>query len=172
MKRALTLFQNTLTPYVRMIEPQLIQIIRKQFVLEWTGIHGAPHWARVRENGLRLAGSTGADPRVIELFAFLHDSRRMNDGYDPMHGQRAADFARMLALEEIEIDSVALELLVESCQRHSAGQMEGDITVLTCWDADRLDLGRVGIKPDPNLLCTEAARMPETLEWAYRRSVV
>ena len=155
-----------------MIESRLIQIIRTQFALEWTGIHGAPHWARVRENGLRLAESTGADPKVVELFAFLHDSRRLNDGHDPMHGQRAADFARMLAQEEIEIDSIALELLVESCQGHSAGQMEGDITVLTCWDADRLDLGRVGIRPDPNLLCTEAARMPEMLEWAYRRSIL
>lgn len=28
---------------------------------------------------------------------------------------------------------------------HSDGYTEGDITVQVCWDADRLDLGRVGI---------------------------
>jgi uncharacterized protein len=49
--------------------------------------------------------------------------------------------------------------------------MEGDVTVLTCWDADRLDLGRVGIRPDPTYLCTAAARDTDMLTWSYRRSV-
>jgi hypothetical protein len=30
-------------------------VIRNQFALNWRGLHGAPHWARVRQNGLRLA---------------------------------------------------------------------------------------------------------------------
>ena len=30
---------------------------------------------------------------------------------------------------------------------------------------------RVGIKPHPNRLCTEAARDPAMLEWAYHRSL-
>lgn len=29
-----------------------------------------------------------------------------------------------------------------------------EILVITCRDADRLDLGRVGIRPDPERLCT------------------
>jgi uncharacterized protein len=33
-----------------------------------------------------------------------------------------------------------------------------NITVQTCWDADRLDLGRVGIKPDPKRLFTEEGK--------------
>jgi uncharacterized protein len=45
------------------------------------------------------------------------------------------------------------------------------MTVLTCWDADRLDLGRVGIKPNPHRLCTAAARDPMMIEWAYKRSI-
>jgi uncharacterized protein len=65
--------------------PELIQLIREQFVLEWDGIHGAPHWAHVRENGLRLAEVTGAKRNVIKLFALLHDSRRRHDGADPHH---------------------------------------------------------------------------------------
>ncbi len=48
--------------------------------------------------------------------------------------------------------------------------MEGDVTVRTCWDADRLDLGQVEIRPDRRYLCTEAARDPEVLAWAYCRS--
>lgn len=154
-----------------MIDQELVRLIRRQFALEWTGIHGAPHWTRVRENGLRLAEATGAKPNVVELFAFLHDSRRLNDGYDPEHGLRAAVFARTLAGSAFELEAADLELLATACEGHSDGLKEGDITVLTCWDADRLDLGRVGIRPDPNRLCTQVAREPVILEWAYRRSL-
>jgi hypothetical protein len=48
--------------------------------------------------------------------------------------------------------------------------LAGEITVQTCWDADWLDLGRVGIMPDPRYLCTIAAKQPEFLNWAYERS--
>ena len=154
-----------------MINKELVRIIRDQFALEWTGIHGAPHWSRVRENGLRLSEMTGANPKVVELFAFLHDSRRLNEGHDPGHGSRAAVFAQMLAGTVFELDTSELSCLMTACHGHSDGMTVGDITVLTCWDADRLDLGRVGIKPRPHRLCTEAARDPVILEWAYRRSV-
>jgi uncharacterized protein len=149
----------------------LIHIIRKQFALNWKGLHGAPHWARVRENGLRLAETTGANTEVIELFAFLHDSRRLNDDSDYEHGKRAAMFAQALASSSFELAPSDLEDLLTACRGHSDGLRQGNITVLTSWDADRLDLGRVGIKPHPNRLCTEAARDPAMIEWAYKRSV-
>jgi uncharacterized protein len=47
---------------------------------------------------------------------------------------------------------------------------EADVTVQTCWDADRLDLGRIGIKPEPRFLCTAAAQDPALIEWALLRS--
>jgi uncharacterized protein len=153
------------------IRRELIQIIRKQFALNWKGLHGAPHWARVRENGLRLAETTGAKTEVVELFAFLHDSRRLNDDSDYEHGKRAAMFAHALAGSEFELAPSDLEDLLTACRGHSDGLRQGNITVLTCWDADRLDLGRVGIKPHPNYLCTDAARDPAMLEWAYKRSI-
>jgi uncharacterized protein len=40
----------------------------------------------------------------------------------------------------------------------------------TCWDADRLDLGRVVIVLDPRHLCTAAAKGPEVLTWSDERS--
>jgi len=81
------------------IPQPLITLLRSRFRLDWHGIHGAPHWARVRRNGLLLAerSAPGASTRVIELFAFLHDSCRHDDGYDPLHGQRAADSIAELA---------------------------------------------------------------------------
>tara|TARA_B100000315_G_scaffold79959_1_gene73252 strand:- start:616 stop:768 length:153 start_codon:yes stop_codon:yes gene_type:complete len=33
-----------------------------------------------------------------------------------------------------------------------------DITIATCWDADRLDLGRVGADPNPKYLFSDEAK--------------
>jgi len=45
-----------------------------------------------------------------------------------------------------------------------------DLTIQTCFDSDRLDLGRVGTRPDPALLCTEAAKTRKMIDWAMKRS--
>jgi uncharacterized protein len=54
---------------------------------------------------------------------------------------------------------------------HTDGMVAADPTTQTCWDADRLDLGRVGIRPNAELLCTPAARAPQIIEWAWQRSL-
>lgn len=154
-----------------MIDPRMIQHIKSQLALSWNGIHGINHWVRVRENGLKLAQLTGARADIVELFAFIHDSQRENDSYDPEHGLRAAQFARELFATEFYLDTPGLELLTAACEDHSNGKTTGDITVLTCWDADRLDLGRVGIKPRAKFLCTNQAKSPTIINWAYKRSV-
>jgi uncharacterized protein len=153
------------------ISSKLIQLLRKEFVLDWGGIHGAPHWARVKQNGLRLCEFTGANPRVVEAFAFLHDSKRLSDGYDPLHGQRAANFVQSLTASALNLSSDEVNALIKACEGHSCGVMFADVTVRTCWDADRLDLGRGGIRPDPARLCTEAARDPSLINWAFTRSI-
>ena len=61
-------------------------------------------------------------------------------------------------------------LLHRACHGHTHDRTHPDVTVQTCWDADRLDLGRVGITPIPSRLCTEAARRPETIRWADGRA--
>ena len=55
------------------IVPPLIQAIHHQYQLPWFGLHGVTHWARVYENGLRLAPATGADEQILLLFALFHD---------------------------------------------------------------------------------------------------
>jgi uncharacterized protein len=152
------------------VSENLIVAIRKEYVLPWNGRHGISHWARVRENGLRLAEKTGADPRVVELFAYLHDSKRRNERTDPGHGARAAEFVRTLQGALIDLSEENLELLVYACAYHTDGLTEADVTVQTCWDADRLDLGRVGIRPQARYLCTSAARDAEVIKWAFARS--
>lgn len=154
-----------------MISEELLQAIREQYRLDWQGIHGYNHMLRVYDNGVRLAGRTGARREVVELFAFLHDSQRRNDSRDPEHGARAAEFASSLNGSLINLDEVSLRLLEYACGRHTEGLTHGDVTVLTCWDADRLDLGRAGIAPRPEKLCTDAAKSSQMIAWAYERSL-
>lgn len=153
-----------------LVAPDLMAEIRDGFALSLDGIHGESHWARVCENGLLLAERTGADPQVVEFFAYLHDSQRLNDGADREHGQRAADYVRALGPRLAPLSESQIETLAYACHYHTAGLIEAELTVQVCWDADRLDLGRVGITPHPARLCTPAAREPEVIEWALRRS--
>jgi len=155
----------------RALRRAVMRVVREQFGLEWRGIHGVPHWARVRWNGLAMARVNGARLDVVELFALLHDSRRLHDGRDREHGARGADFTLQLNSELLRLDRPGLEMLTYAVRHHSDGLIEADVTVQTCWDADRLDLGRVGIVPRPDKLCTAQARDPVLLERAYRRSV-
>ena len=136
----------------------LIRAIRDQYVLKWNGIHGWDHWMKVHENGLLLAREIGADLRVIELFALLHDSCRRNDGLDPEHGPRAADFTLNLNGQFFTLEKPAMETLILAIRDHTAGYVHEDPTVCVCWDADRLELPRVGIPTHPDFLGTEAAR--------------
>ena len=121
-------------------------------------------------NGLRLARENGANLQVVELFAFLHDARRQDDGRDRAHGQRAAELVAELDGRFFELSSSERLLLETACREHSDGGLRADVTVQTCWDADRLDLGRIGIRPAPERLCTPQARRREFIQDCYRRS--
>ena len=41
--------------------------------------------------------------------------------------------------------------------------MHPDATIAVCWDSDRLNLWRIGVRPDPALLSTAPARRPEII---------
>jgi uncharacterized protein len=153
-----------------MISKVLLAEVRSGFALRLDGLHGEAHWDRVCENGLFLAERTGADVDVVELFAYLHDAKRLNDGWDKEHGLRAAQYVRRLGGALLMLSDRQLDLLAHACAHHSEGLTEADVTVQTCWDADRLDLGRIDIKPEPRFLCTPAARDPAMIKWAFRKS--
>jgi uncharacterized protein len=150
----------------------VVDAVLQGYALPLDGDHGVVHWARVYENGVRLAEETGASVEVVSLFAVLHDSRRLNEGGDPLHGLRAAEFAVGLREIVFDLDDHAFARLVRACSGHTRERTHPDVTVQTCWDADRLDLGRVGITPSPGRLCTAAARRPETLKWADGRAAL
>lgn len=150
--------------------PLVLRTVLEQYVLPLNGDHGVAHWARVLENGLRLSQETGANPEVVQLFAVLHDSRRQNEVTDPEHGPRAAEFAMELRGHVFDLNDHAFGLLYKACHGHTHERTHPDLTIQTCWDSDRLDLGRVGITPHPTRLCSDAARRPETIKWADGRA--
>ena len=163
---------DLLADTTRLVTPALMAAVRAQYRLEWHGVHGAAHWGRVLDNALALVPETGARADVVTLFAVLHDACRHNDRRDPEHGPRAAVFARGLHTAGVfALDAAGLDLLAAACHGHTSDHTHPDATVRTCYDADRLDLSRCGITPDPRFLCTDAARTPERIAWATTRSL-
>ena len=116
------------------------------------------------KTGFGLAEETGANIEVVQLFAILHDSQRVNEGGDPDHGPRAAAFALDLRGLLFDLPDHEFRLLHRACAGHTHERTHPNVTIQTCWDADRLDLGRVGITPHPSCLCTDAAKRPDILK--------
>ena len=147
-----------------------LDFLTHQYQLSHNGAHGVEHWLRVLINGRLIAAQSGADIEVVEHFALLHDVQRQDDHRDIQHGNRAADFAASLLGDWIHLNSTQVYQLTEACRYHSMGRLSKDVTIQTCWDADRLDLGRVGEKPNPTYLGTKAARDTEFIKAALHRS--
>ncbi len=152
------------------ISTELIKTILSTYDLPWNGIHGLSHWARVMDNGLRLAEQNGADKEIVALFAVFHDCRRQNESRDDGHGKRGGDLAYALRGNLVTLNDTRFDQFYYACAYHTAGKTEADITVRTCWDSDRLDLNRVKITTDPKKLCTVEAKTPQILNWASKRA--
>ena len=122
------------------------------------GLHGIEHWDRVYANG-QLLMTTEVNRLVIGLFAYFHDCCRENGGWDVEHGPRAAAFidtVRNTLL--VDVSDEEIHLLKEACRLHTTADRTGNPTIDACFDADRLDLGRVGITPDPARMATEKGK--------------
>jgi|SRR5678815_1071610 len=137
---------------------KLWQLVTNQFHAAVYSVHGPDHWRRVERNGLLLATRTGADIAVVRLFALFHDSRRENDGCDEGHGARGAEYAASLRGSAYELEVDRFELLHYACAWHTDGKHHDNPTIATCWDADRLDLGRVGVIPHAAFMSTRFGR--------------
>lgn len=92
------------------------------------------------------------------------------------HGLMARDRDNAMAQKEkclcpaIRQDDRDFDHLVQAMEGHTGGARPGNVTIATCWDAGRLDIVRVGVRPDPDRLFTQAAREPHMLACAYDRS--
>lgn len=141
---------------------------RLEQIIQWSKehtkaspLHGEVHWHRVGKNGRLLCddqdllvaqGLETEHPnrKVVTYFAYLHDSCRLDDGYDTEHGPRAAETIceiRSTLLSDLTDEEFLL--LQRAIREHTSSPTTDNITINICLDSDRLDLGRVGVKPDP-----------------------
>jgi uncharacterized protein len=150
---------------------RIVQSILSEYRLNLRGTHGAWHWLRVRSNGLALAEATpAADREVVELFALLHDSQRFDEYEDIEHGKRAAEFVERLSAEGvITLGQARLKTLMKACAGHTIEVRSTDPTIGCCYDADRLDLSRLGDAPDDRFMSTVASADPELRRLAWGR---
>ncbi|PYE51997.1 hypothetical protein [Deinococcus yavapaiensis] len=137
----------------------VLEILAREFPLGPRSLHGPElHWRNVERFGVALARRTpSADERVVRWFSIFHDCQRDNEYHDPQHGARGAARAREMHAA-LDLTSAQLDTLVYACTHHTDGTTSSDPTIGACWDADRLDLPRVGYTLDVRYLSTPAAR--------------
>ncbi len=119
-------------------------------------IHGMPHLRQVALTAGRLAVLVGCDVESAVVAGFLHDCARVHDGGGNRHAHDSAVLARRLL--KTFYPHLDAPRLCEAIARHADGRTTDDPLAACLWDADRLDLCRLGIEADPRLLSTRAAR--------------
>lgn len=165
--------------------PDLIRHLER-FARFPSTVHGPGHWARVCRFGACLAEREGLSPaaaRAVEVFAWTHDLAREDDGAGREHAVAGATHLDEVAAElfpdlsplQLSIVRVAIELHSDGMtarEAHERGLLdpvfeidpggspdEQTIATIGCaWDADRLDLQRFGIRPEPALMSTRSCR--------------
>ena len=145
------------TQGVLMINENVLKLLERESLLFNSPIHGVKHWQTVERNAHYLANFNKADIEVLSYFAYFHDCMRGNEHRDKGHGPRAASFAKQHR-DLIPLNDTQFKQLTNACKGHTYGERPECITINTCWDADRLDLLRVGIMPDANRLHNKEAK--------------
>ena len=94
---------------------------------------------------------------MVYLFALFHDCKRENDHRDLEHGPRAERYLRSIR-DWVDLSDERFENLCLACATHTLGTKAKNVTVATCWDSDRLEIGQVGFIPDEKFMSTEEAK--------------
>lgn len=158
-----------------MTPAQIIAALRP-YVRFDSALHGPAHWAHVHRFGAALADRLDLPPEgrvCVELFAWLHDLARKDDEAGAQHAvDGAAQIEAILPVIADPLTPAQIETIRVAVRHHSDGMVSGrageagvfahidwprDLVVATvgcCWDADRLDLPRVGMTPSDRFMST------------------
>lgn len=150
----------------------------------WTldEMHGLPHWQKVERNAIVLSLEvvdntvrfrTDVNLKVVRHFAYLHDKCRLDNGTDLEHGVRSAEMLpsiRNTILKDFTDEEFSL--LEQACRYHTTKRRTGVPTIDVCFDADRLDLGRVGIVPNPKKMATPQGAYYASSFWHWENSAL
>lgn len=137
--------------FLDIVPLKIIKKITDEFFIKDSSIHGVYHWSRVFYYGNLLSNLNDLDKENIAFFSVFHDSKRFNDGYDPEHGIRGAEFFKTFD-KIINIKKEQKEVIYEACKIHNYEKQSDNLAVGICLDADRHDLWRVGIIPQNEYL--------------------
>lgn len=142
------------------------------------GIHGLAHACRVLVWADRLANEATAageqvDVEVVRWAAALHDVGRHDDGRDPDHGKRSAEW--LIAHPQLtcqDLSPAQREVVAYCCRWHvppdgAAPELIPELRILK--DADGLDRVRIN-RLDPALLRSDVARALEPAAWDLFRA--
>ena len=143
----------------RILYPAWLRRLKRFCLGHWDSslgqMHGPEHWERVRVFAHLLSPKDGIDFMVTDAFAYLHDVERHDNLEDPQHGPRAAALVRRIRRTYLRyLNDSQVALLCKACEQHTAAQSTGEYIIDLCFDADRMDLPRVGIIPDPERMAT------------------
>jgi len=161
-------------------DDDLLEVISHWPLRDNPSCHGPDHWIRVYNNAMLLADDEGwLEGRysvcrdALYWASLFHDSMRINEYDDDGHGGRGAAHLTRYYLSEVSYDGDqddVLSMAVSCCALHTdlmpdneallcahLSDMEMAVVRLFC-DADRLDLDRLGYKPDPNRMFTHAGK--------------
>lgn len=151
----------------------LLNEVISSFHLDLNGDHGILHWERVYINCLKLSKYYQVNSEVFELFSLLHDSKRKTEYEDIEHGKRSGLFIKELINNRIiQLSNEDKKRLIFACSNHTKPNKNAklylDPVVQICFDADRLDIGRVGIIPEEKYFLTKyAKRLVEDEKYYY-----
>ena len=130
---------------------KLIDRLKRDNQFYFSEIHGIQHYCNVSLAGLQL----------MRYFAYLHDSCRENEGDDPEHGPRAAEYVESIK-HLIDLCTAERWMLQSACALHTrAKPWDGHKYTLfekCAFDADRSDIGRVCFAVDPKYLFTDKGK--------------
>lgn len=154
------------------IVPHLVPLAKHN-----SALHGVAHWTRVHRYGLLLADTlelSSTQKIAIALFGWTHDLARTNDGGGNQHSIDGADYVvdvtntlfSNFPRDTLDIVRCAIyyhsdgmtaeEALYQHSLKDNLTWSRDDIlnTLGCCWDADRLDLLRLGIAPQESKMST------------------
>ncbi|MDX2470608.1 MAG: hypothetical protein QNL04_08530 [SAR324 cluster bacterium] len=149
---------------------QLIGTVLQNYALHKDGTHGLNHWLRVMYFGVKIAQQRSINMNFVILFALIHDSQRQEGWEDEEHGLRAAESLTNFPWLQDYITHEELEKLFFAIMFHNKGITSKDQLIQTCWDADRLDLPRVGISLDPEYFSQDTWSDQKLMKWAIQAS--
>ena len=154
-------------------EPELMSLdsLLYKAAVDFNGVHGFAHWRAIYRNGIKLFPEI--DKTLLFYFSVFHDFFRNNDFSDKAHGKRALvalplikENLKMKGKDKSKIQE-QLDILAFTFEHHDdnpeeynaiENPLKDNTTVRILIDADRLDLGRVGITPLSEYLLTEQGK--------------